>query len=129
METGNMRKRHIGKNISKIRGLRGIKQESLAMDLGLSQSEVSAIENSTAIEEELLIQIANILNVSPEIIKEFDESLAVFNINNNIENTTITESSQGIHQIFNPLDQVVELYERLLASEREKLELLKKTNK
>jgi transcriptional regulator with XRE-family HTH domain len=126
METANKRKRHIGKNISRIRGLRGIKQESLAMDLGLSQSEVSIIENSDSIEEELLSQIANILNVTPEIIEKFDENLAVFNINNSIENTTITESSQGIHQIFNPLDQVVELYERLLASEKEKLELLKK---
>lgn len=126
METANKHKRHIGKNISRIRGLRGIKQESLAMDLGLSQSEVSIIENSDSIEEELLSQIANILNVTPEIIEKFDENLAVFNINNCIENTTITESSQGIHQIFNPLDQVVELYERLLASEKEKLELLKK---
>ncbi len=129
MKTAKKRKVHIGRNISKIRGIRGIKQESLAIDLGLSQAEISSIENSDSIEEDLLNQIAATLNVTPEIIKGFDENLAIFNINNQIENSTITESSQGIHQVFNPLDEVVELYERLLASEKEKLDLLKKINK
>ncbi|MEO4931727.1 transcriptional regulator, partial [Bacteroides thetaiotaomicron] len=32
----------------------------------------------------------------------------------------------SIAQQFNPLDKIVELYERLLQSEREKIELLKK---
>ena len=45
---------------------------------------------------------------------------------NNIDNTSITENSNGISQIFNPLDKVIELYERLLQSEKEKIELFKK---
>ena len=34
-----------------------------------------------------------------------------------------------IHNKINPLDKIVELYERLLQSEREKIELLKNANK
>lgn len=125
METADIHKRHLGRNISRIRGIRGIKQESLALDLGLTQSEISNIENSESIDEKLLTDIARILEVTPEAIKQFDEHLAVFNINNNIDNSTFNESSQGIHQNFSPIEQVIELYERLLASEREKVELLK----
>lgn len=125
MKTLHKYKPHIGRNISRIRGIRGVKQESLAMDLGVSQTEISIIENSESIDKILLDEIASILDVTPEIIKEFDENLAVFNINNNIDNSTFNESSKGIHQIFSPIDQVVELYERLLASEKEKLEIFK----
>ena len=36
------------------------------------------------------------------------------------------QGATSIAQQFNPLDKIVELYERLLQSEREKIELLKK---
>ncbi|MBJ7880738.1 helix-turn-helix domain-containing protein [Gelidibacter salicanalis] len=115
---------HIGRNISRVRGLRGFKQEVLASELGISQAEFSNIENAISIEDNLLIQIADILNVPPEAIKNFDENMAVYYINNKIENSSIQESAHGIHQVFSPIDKVVELYERLLESEKEKLKIL-----
>ncbi|MBE5320079.1 hypothetical protein IM793_12980 [Pedobacter sp. MR2016-19] len=50
-----------------------------------------------------------------------------------ISNTFTSNDNSTINAIniqcsFNPLDKVVELYECLLASEREKVELLKKGN-
>ncbi|VTP93807.1 helix-turn-helix transcriptional regulator [Sphingobacterium daejeonense] len=41
---------HIGRKISRIRELRGMKQEALAIELGVSQQTVSNIEKSAAIE-------------------------------------------------------------------------------
>lgn len=120
---------HIGRNISRMRGLRGFKQEALASELGISQAEFSNIENAITIDDNLLIQIADILNVPPEAIKNFDENMVVYYINNKIENSTIQESAHGIHQVFSPIDKVVELYERLLESEKEKLRILRNKKK
>lgn len=119
------RKVKIGRNIKFLRNLKGIKQETVAYELGMSQPEYSLIENSEDVEESIIFQVAQILNVTPEIIKEFNENQVFYNIENKVDNTTIHEHGHGIHQVFSPVDKVVELYERLLASEREKIEILK----
>jgi transcriptional regulator with XRE-family HTH domain len=115
---------HIGKNISRVRALRGIKQEALAMDLKKSQAEISNIEQQAEIADDLLEKIAFALNVTSDVLRNFDESAAFYTINNNVENNTFNESSTAIQQEFNPVHKIIELYERLLASEREKLILL-----
>jgi len=67
------------------------------------------------------------LGIPTEVIKNFDAEKIIDNINNSKEGiifakTTCTcDASQQI----NPLDKIVELYNRLLRSEREKIELLK----
>lgn len=116
-------KPHIGRKIGKIRELKGIKQEDLATELGISQQMVSKIEKSAEVEDEALEKIAKILGITPEAIKNFSEE-AVFNI---IANTFTDNSSNNNNYLctINPLEKVIELYERLLASEREKIELLK----
>ncbi len=116
---------HIGRNISKLRNLKGIKQESLAISIGISQSNMSEIENSEVVADDILQKIAEELNLTPEVIKTFDETYAFYSIDNKLEHVEIKDSGQGIHQIFNPIEKVVELYERLLASEREKIEIIK----
>ncbi|QQX76010.1 MULTISPECIES: helix-turn-helix domain-containing protein [Aequorivita] len=115
---------HTGQKIAHVRKLRGVKQETLANELGISQAEFSNIENAAIVDDNILNQIAEILNVPSEAIKNFDESLAVYYINNKIENSTIQENGHGIHQVFSPIDKVVELYERLLESEKEKIRIL-----
>ena len=122
---------HIGHKISRIRELRGLKQENLAFELKVSQQTVSKIEQSETVEEQILEQIAQILGVTAEGIKNFSEE-AVFNIIGN----TVTNHDNGSlfnnYPTFNPIDKIIELYdekvallERLLQSEREKVELLK----
>ena len=102
----------------------GVKQEALAADLGISQQEVSKIEQQEEIEEEMLSQIACVLGISPEVIRDFDVEKAIYNINN-IRDNTFEQGATSIAQQFNPIEKIVELYERLLKSEREKIELLK----
>ncbi|MCI1682700.1 MAG: helix-turn-helix transcriptional regulator [Bacteroides sp.] len=120
-------RRHVGRNLQKIRVYMGVKQEALAADLGISQQEISKIEKQDEIEDRFLTQIANVLGVAPEVIRDFDVERAIYNINN-IRDNTFEQGSTSIAQQFNPLDKIVELYERLLQSEREKIELLKKSN-
>ncbi|MFD2288575.1 helix-turn-helix domain-containing protein [Pedobacter petrophilus] len=122
-------KTHIGRKISRIREIRGIKQDFLAVELGVSQQTISKIEQSEEVEEATLEKIAGVLGVSAEAIKNFNED-AILSI---ISNTFTSNDSSTINAInmqctFNPLDKVVELYERLLASEREKMEILKNGN-
>lgn len=58
--------KHIGRNISRIRELRGMKQEALAIAIGVSQQTISNIEGSETIEDTVLEKLSNALNVSPE---------------------------------------------------------------
>ena len=115
---------HIGRKISRIRELRGMKQEALAAELGISQQAVSKIEQSEKVEDEVLDKIASALGVSSDGIKKFSEEAIFTNISN-----TFNDTSYLINYQFNPVEKIVELYERLLQSEREKVELLKNQGK
>ncbi|HEY4198341.1 MAG TPA: helix-turn-helix transcriptional regulator [Mucilaginibacter sp.] len=112
---------HIGRKISKLRELRGIKQEALAAELGISQQAISKIEQSAEVEEDALEKIAKVLGVTVEGLKHFTEDSVFNNINN--------FHDQSIQNNFNPIEKVIELYERLLASEKEKVDLLKNQGK
>jgi transcriptional regulator with XRE-family HTH domain len=135
METSEKTKNiHLGRKISRIRELRGMKQEALAAALGISQQAISKLEQSEDIEDTTLEKVATALGVSAEAIKNYSDEAVINNIQNNYEGS----NNQGANNInnynctFNPLDELLkalnenkELYERLLASEREKVELLK----
>jgi transcriptional regulator with XRE-family HTH domain len=129
----SLEENHQGRNAQRIRVYLGMKQEVFAKELGVSQSQVSSIEQQPVIEEQMLAEIAGVLGVTPELIKNFDVARAIYNINHykdstihgNFKDTTISENGIG-YQYVNPLEKVVELYERLLKSEREKLELFLK---
>lgn len=124
---------HIGRKISRIRELRGMKQDALAANLGITQQAISKLEQSEFIEEETLERVAKVLGVTPETIKKFSED-SIFNYFNNFSDNSINQGPIGAHNTcnFNPLDKIVELfeenkklYERLLQAEKEKNELLK----
>jgi len=114
---------HIGRKISRIREIRGIKQDYLAVELGVSQQTISKIEQSEEVEDAMLEKIAGVLGVSAEAIKNFSEEVLIFHIQNMHDNASGYQYNYQCH--YNPLDKVVELYERLLQREREKNELLK----
>ncbi|HMO60729.1 MAG: helix-turn-helix transcriptional regulator [Lacibacter sp.] len=120
-------KRHVGQNLQRVRVYLGVKQDALASEAGISQQAISKIEQQEEIEEGLLKQLADALGVSPELIKNFDLERAVYNINhNNYRDATISDGATtfAIAQQINPVEKIVELYERLLKSEREKIEIL-----
>ena len=119
------------RNIKRFRDMFGIKQEALALELGddWSQKKVSRLEENERVEEDVLEQVAKILKVPVEAIKNFDEETAIFNIQNNYEGSNKGVSNVAVQNYqcnFNPLDKIVELYDALLKSEREKVELLQK---
>jgi transcriptional regulator with XRE-family HTH domain len=122
---------HIGRKISKIRELRGMKQETLAAELGISQQAISKIEQSAEIEDEALEKIAKVLGLPAEAIKKFNEE-AVINIIASTVNNHDQSASVFFNPTFNPIEKIVELYdekvallERLLLAEKEKNEVLK----
>jgi transcriptional regulator with XRE-family HTH domain len=126
---------HQGRNVKRFREMLGLKQEALAISLGdeSSQKRVSLLEAKETLEPELLTQVAKALNVPEEAIKNFDEEKAINNIQNNYDNAVIHAGPAINFQCtFNPIDKLLEvieenkkLYERLLQSEREKVEILK----
>ncbi|WP_428230882.1 helix-turn-helix domain-containing protein [Flavobacterium sp.] len=121
--------KHIGRNISRIRELRGMKQEALAFAIGISQQTISNIEGSENVDEEKLNAIAEVLGVSAEAIKNYSDETVLNIISNTFTNTShdsSTINSISIQPTFNPLDKVVELFERLVQSEKEKVEYLEK---
>ena len=121
---------HIGRKISRIRELRDMKQEALAYALGMSQQSISIIENSETVDEEKLKAIAEVLGVSAEGIKNFSEEAVLNNIQNNYEGSVINSGPVVNHNCnFNPLDKIVELYERLVQAEKDKVEYLEKLMK
>ncbi|OAQ38786.1 transcriptional regulator [Pedobacter psychrophilus] len=117
---------HIGKKISRIREIRGMKQDHLAMELGVSQQAISKIEQSEEVDAAMLDKIADVLGVNAEAIKSFSEEVLIFHIQNMHDQSTAY--SYNYQCSYNPLDKVVELYERLLESEREKVALMKDKN-
>lgn len=121
--------RHVGRNLQRIRVYLGMKQEALAADLGVNQQIISKIEKQEEIEEGFPKRIAEVLGISEEVIKDFDVEKTIFNINHhNYKDANISEgaTTYAIVQQINPLEKIVELYERLLKSEQDKIEILKK---
>jgi transcriptional regulator with XRE-family HTH domain len=123
---------HIGRKISRIRELRGMKQDALAAELGISQQAVSKIEQSADVDDSALEKIALALGISVEAIKNYSDEAVIYNIQNNYEGSNNHGSNVGHQFNFNPIDKLVELfeenkklYERLLQAEMEKNELLK----
>jgi transcriptional regulator with XRE-family HTH domain len=134
MTTTTTKPNHIGRKIARIRELRGMKQETLAEELGISQQSVSSIEKSETLEEEKLESVAKILGVTKEGIENFSEE-SIFNYFNNFSDQSVNQGPIGAHNTcnFNPLDKLVEsyeenrnLYERLVQAEKDKVAYLEK---
>ncbi len=116
---------HEGRNVKRIREILGIKQDALALELGLSQQAVSALEQKEKIDERILVDVAKVLNVPVDAIKNFNEEAAL-NIINNTFNDNAVLNGILYNPTFNPIDKVVELYERMIKERDEKISMLEK---
>ncbi|HEY9049594.1 MAG TPA: helix-turn-helix transcriptional regulator [Ohtaekwangia sp.] len=130
-------KLHLGRKVARLRELRGMKQETLAEELGISQQAVSKLEQSEQIEDTTLTRIAKALGLTPEAIKNFSEESIIYNIqNNNYDSASAPTANQSNHYNncnFNPLDEYInevkenkKLYEALLKEKEDKIVFLKK---
>jgi transcriptional regulator with XRE-family HTH domain len=111
---------HLGTNIARIRGFRGLAQKSIAAGIGLSQQEYSKLEAKAQIEDEMLEKIARQLDVPAELIKAMEAEQSVHTVNQQSGNQGNVFNYQ-----FNPIDRMVELYEKLLHEKEEIISLLK----
>lgn len=114
-----------GRNVRRIREILDIKQEALAEKLGKgwNQQKVSALESKEEIEPGILDEVAKALGVTPEAIKNFSEEKAINFIASTFNNSGLFNYSCTLN--FNPIDKVLELYERMIKEKDEQIEKLK----
>lgn len=125
---------HQGRNVKRIREILGIKQDTLASELGISQQSISQLEQREKIDDEMMQRIAEILKVPAEAIKNFDERETINIISNTFNDESFSHNVLSPNNCtFNPLDKLMEaieknekLYEKLLESEREKVAMLER---
>ena len=117
---------HHGKNLRKFREWKDMKQETLAFELGddWSQKKISMLEQKEKIEDDILKQLATVLKVPVEAFDALNEDPAVNVFGNTFSsNDSSTMNAVNPYCTFNPLDKVIELYERML---KDKEEMIKK---
>jgi transcriptional regulator with XRE-family HTH domain len=134
------KKPHVGRNIQTIRYIRGISQADLGIELEerlhrpFSQQLISDIEGRENVEdEELLKQIAEILRVEPEALKNMDlnEAINIFGNSFSENSTQQINYKNTVHnqQTYNPLDKLIELFEKEKAELKAEIEKLKMNGK
>ncbi len=115
---------HHGRNIKRLRDMLGVKQEYIANELNMTQQAVSKLEQKELIEDEILERVSKVLSIPLDAIKNLNEDATTSYINtfyNNQGNGFIANN-----YTFNPIDKIVDLYERLLAAEKDKVAMLEK---
>jgi len=106
----------LGLKIRKIRELKNFGQQYVADKLGISQGSYSELENGrTRIDEKKLAQIAAVLEVAPEVIRHFSDTVMFSN----------SPQSGYFNTNNNNAEKIQELYERLLKEKDEQIALLK----
>ncbi len=123
---------HEGRNVKRIHEMLCIKQEALAIELGddWNQKKISLLEGKETIEPQLLDEVAKALKVPVEAIKNFDEQSAINIISNPFSDFKDNDiaSTMNYQCSFNPIDKIVELYEKMLKDKEAIIEELKKSN-
>lgn len=131
METGNTttKKVHHGHNIKRLRESRGMKQEVIADVMNLAQQTISKYESKRTLDDDILKKFAEALNVSIDTLKEMEEDPVTIVFENNIIETNNGSIKAYVEEdnstnTFNPVDKIVELCERMLQADQEKIALL-----
>ena len=119
--------------------MQGIKQDTLAADLGetWTQKKVSQLEDKEEIDTDLLQRVAKALEIPVNAIQNLGDDEAVNIISNTFNDNSVSHGNmpwynQGTFNIntadkwLEALKKIEELHERLLKSEREKVDLLQK---
>ncbi|KAA0127415.1 helix-turn-helix transcriptional regulator [Chryseobacterium sp. SN22] len=109
------KKIHQGRNIKRFREMLGIKQETLAYELGeWSQQKMSILEQKETIEKDILEKIAQLLKIPVEAIENMDDEQAVNIISNTFDNGSILNGI-NYNPSFHPIDKVLQLHEEKIA--------------
>ncbi|MHA4739468.1 helix-turn-helix domain-containing protein [Dyadobacter sp. MSC1_007] len=126
---------HEGRNLKRFRELFNLKQDALAFELGedWNQQKISLLEQKEKIDSDILEQVAAILKIPAEAIRNFNEDQAI-----NIITTTFNDRAFGSsvnHGTIqsDPIDKIIQLheekialYERMLKEKDEMMERLER---
>ena len=113
---------HHGHNVKRIREMLGIKQDALALQLGLSQQAISQLEQKEVLDISTMSKVAQALGVTTEAIQNFSEEAVMTNI-------SCTFADHAVAFQFDPIDKIIELYERMLKEKDDLIERLMKERK
>lgn len=126
MEETTVRKSNHGANVRRWREWRNINQDTLAEQIGVSQATLSSYEKKSKLDQDVLEKIAKVLSIPVEAITEIEDGASINIVANTFDNQS---SAVNWYPTFNPIDKIVELYDRLLQSEKEKVEILQEALK
>ena len=128
---------HQGRNMRLARIWKNMTQEALADKLNLYQTDISTLEQKETIDDAMLERIAKEMNIPKDFLTDFDldTTMQSYNVYENEFSMTQAENSKGEimgqkiieneENIYNPLDKVTQLYERLLKEKEQQIEELK----
>jgi transcriptional regulator with XRE-family HTH domain len=123
------KKIHEGRNVKRFREMLGIKQEALAYELGddWNQQKISLLEQKETIDTTLLEEISASLKIPVEAFQNFDDEQAVNVIANTFNERSFENAfANNCTFNFNPIEKMIELYERMLEQQREMIEKLER---
>jgi len=86
-------KKHMGRNMRRVREIMGVTQDTVAMGLGISQPNVWKLEQQEDIKEETLAQVAEIIGVPVDAIKNYEEEATRDYITNSFSNNEFNSST------------------------------------
>ncbi|QRQ99815.1 helix-turn-helix domain-containing protein [Dyadobacter sandarakinus] len=114
---------HEGRNLKRFREMLSIKQDALAFELGedWNQQKISLLEQKEKIDANILEQVAAILKIPAEAIRNFDEDQAINIISNTFNDQSSGGNLQPVYN-FNAMEKWVEAMEE---NKRLHAELLK----
>ena len=116
---------HEGRNLKRFRELFNYKQDALAFELGedWNQQKISLLEQKEKIDSDMLEQVAAILKIPAEAIRNFDEQQAINIISNTFDNGSAIYQTNNypVEKLMQLHEEKIALYERML---REKDEMM-----
>lgn len=138
--TANKKIIHHGRNIRLGRNWKGVSQETLAFNLGMSQKQISEIESKETVDDIILEQIAASLVIPVDFLKSYnmDEAMNVYNQtmhDSTITNTSGEHSSEIVTQqvteqennVYNyPIDDIKDLYNKLIDEKDKQIQRFEK---
>ena len=120
---------HHGHNVKRFREIFGIRQETIAFELDMTQQNFSKLEQKKEIEEDILEKIAKILKIPVNAIKNLSDEGVINIISNTLHDNDNASVNYCHFSTFNPVEKIVELYERILQEKNEKIALYEQMTK
>ncbi|MCE7067204.1 helix-turn-helix transcriptional regulator [Dyadobacter sp. CY326] len=122
---------HEGRNLKRFREMLQIKQDYLAFELGedWNQQKISLLEQREKIDSDILEQVAAILKIPADAIRNFDEEKAVNIIASTFNDNSYNHGTIHIHpfeKLIQLHEEKIALYERMLKEKDEMMGRLEK---